>query len=87
MRGSALVTTVLESIATNIASSSPLSASNTSRCDICGAAAGAEIGKSVEGQRLLLLFGLLMVAIGLFGAVVPARRGLRVQPTDALKET
>ena len=42
MRGSALVTTVLESIATNIASSSPLSASSTWRCVICASApAGA----------------------------------------------
>ena len=34
MRGSALVTTVLESIATNIASRRPLRASSTSRCVI-----------------------------------------------------
>ena len=43
MRGSALETTVLESIATNIASSRPLRASSTSRCVIspaCSAAGG-----------------------------------------------
>lgn len=34
MRGSALLTTVLESMATNIARRRPLSASSTSRCDI-----------------------------------------------------
>ena len=34
IRGRALDTTVLDSIATNIASRSPLSASSTSRCDI-----------------------------------------------------
>ncbi|WP_066793638.1 sulfite exporter TauE/SafE family protein [Sphingomonas soli] len=32
---------------------------------IAGAALGAELGKSVDGQRLLLLFGLLMIAVGL----------------------
>jgi predicted permease len=37
--------------------------------------------------RLIVALAVLMVAIGLLGAVVPARRGLRVQPTDALKET
>ena len=42
MRGSALVTTVLDSIATNIASSRPLRASRTSRCVI---GAGWVLGK------------------------------------------
>lgn len=32
---------------------------------IVGAAIGAEIGKAVDGQQLLMLFGLLMVGIGL----------------------
>lgn len=32
---------------------------------VVGAALGAELGKSVDGQRLLLLFGLLMVGVGL----------------------
>jgi uncharacterized membrane protein YfcA len=30
-----------------------------------GAAAGAELGKAVDGKRLLMLFGLLMVGVGL----------------------
>jgi len=32
---------------------------------IVGAAAGAQLGKMVNGERLLMLFGMLMVAIGL----------------------
>ena len=32
---------------------------------VVGAAAGAELGKSVDGQRLLALFGLLMIGVGL----------------------
>jgi len=32
---------------------------------IVGAAIGAEIGKSVDGTRLLMLFGLLMIGVGL----------------------
>jgi uncharacterized membrane protein YfcA len=32
---------------------------------MAGAAGGAELGKMVDGRRLLLLFGVLMVAIGL----------------------
>ncbi|NML04729.1 sulfite exporter TauE/SafE family protein [Sphingomonas sp. G-3-2-10] len=32
---------------------------------IVGAALGAELGKSVDGLRLLLLFGLLMIGVGL----------------------
>jgi uncharacterized membrane protein YfcA len=31
---------------------------------VIGAAAGAQLGKMVDGHRLLLLFGLLMIAIG-----------------------
>src|SRR3546814_2203431 len=30
-----------------------------------GAAIGAEIGKAVDGSRLLMLFGLLMIGVGL----------------------
>ena len=30
-----------------------------------GAAGGAQLGKMVDGHRLLLLFGLLMIAVGL----------------------
>jgi len=32
---------------------------------VTGAAIGAEIGKAVDGQRLLMLFGLLMIGVGL----------------------
>jgi len=32
---------------------------------VAGATAGAELGKAVDGKRLLLLFGLLMIAVGL----------------------
>lgn len=32
---------------------------------VAGAAAGAELGKSIDGQHLLALFGLLMIAVGL----------------------
>ena len=32
---------------------------------VVGAAVGAEAGKAVEGQRLLVLFGLLMIAVGI----------------------
>src|SRR5690606_3339832 len=32
---------------------------------VIGAALGAELGKAVDGQRLLLLFGLLMIGVGL----------------------
>ncbi len=41
---------------------------------IAGAAAGAALGKAVDGQQLLTLFGLLMVAVG--GSMLrPARGG------------
>lgn len=32
---------------------------------VIGAAMGAEIGKAVDGQRLLMLFGLLMIGVGI----------------------
>ncbi len=32
---------------------------------IVGAALGAELGKAVDGKRLLALFGLLMIGVGL----------------------
>lgn len=40
---------------------------------IAGAAAGAQFGKAVDGQKLLALFGLLMIAIGLL--TLRPRRG------------
>ncbi|MFN4096335.1 MAG: sulfite exporter TauE/SafE family protein, partial [Sphingomonas sp.] len=41
---------------------------------VAGAAAGAELGKAMDGQRLLLLFGLLMITIGL--SMFRKRRGV-----------
>ena len=70
IRGSALVTTVLESMATNIASSSPLSASITSRCVICPVCSAGTA--SVTSARFMITRRLLwstifpMVAIGNF---------------------
>lgn len=40
---------------------------------IVGAALGAELGKAVDGQRLLVLFGLLMIGVGL--SMLRPRRG------------
>lgn len=40
---------------------------------VIGAAVGAEIGKAVDGQRLLFWFGILMIGIGL--SMVRERRG------------
>lgn len=40
---------------------------------VIGAALGAELGKAMDGGRLLLLFGLLMVGVGL--AMLRPRRG------------
>ena len=36
--------------------------------------------------RLIAAVAVLMVAVGLLAAVGPARRGLRIQPTEALRE-
>ena len=41
---------------------------------VTGAAIGAEIGKAVDGKRLLMLFGLLMIGVGL--SMLRRRRGL-----------
>lgn len=43
---------------------------------VAGAAAGAELGKAMDGQRLLLLFGVLMIAIGL--SMFRKRRGVEM---------
>lgn len=40
---------------------------------VAGAAIGAEIGKAVNGERLLLLFGLLMIGVG--AAMLRKRKG------------
>jgi len=41
---------------------------------VVGAALGAELGKAVDGRRLLILFGLLMIGIGLSMLVRRAKR-------------
>ena len=41
---------------------------------VIGAAIGAEIGKAVDGQRLLMLFGVLMIGVGL--SMLRKRRSL-----------
>lgn len=40
---------------------------------VIGAALGAEVGKAIDGRQLLLLFGLLMIGVGL--AMLRPRRG------------
>jgi ABC-type antimicrobial peptide transport system permease subunit len=44
-------------------------------------------GKLLEGTGVLLVPGTaaFMLAVGLLAAAGPARRGLRVQPTEALR--
>ena len=37
------------------------------------------------GVGLLPITALLMVLVGLFATIGPARRGLRIQPTEALR--
>ena len=45
-------------------------------------------GQMMGGKALVLLpsVGVVMCAVGLLAAVGPARRGLAVQPTEALRE-
>jgi predicted permease len=45
-------------------------------------------GQLMNGQGLVVLPGVaaLMAAVGLLAVVAPARRGLRIQPTEALRE-
>ena len=57
MRGSALVTMVLETIATNIASSRPLSASSTSRCVMAPGTGAAGASRSGAGGGVGLRHG------------------------------
>ncbi len=42
---------------------------------IAGSALGAHVGKAIDGQRLLVLFGLLMMAVGLAMLRAPATAG------------
>lgn len=48
-----------------------------------GASGGELMGQ--DGVVLLPGVAALMVAVGLLAAVGPARQGLRIQPTDALR--
>ena len=41
---------------------------------------------TTEAPRVLLVVPALMMVAGLFACVVPARRGLRIQPTAALRD-
>ncbi|MCR5869712.1 MULTISPECIES: sulfite exporter TauE/SafE family protein [unclassified Sphingomonas] len=52
---------------------------------VVGAAAGAELGKAIDGQRLLLLFGLLMIAIGL--TMLRERRGVEMPDVRLTRDT
>ena len=49
---------------------------------VAGATLGAEVGKATDGQRLLALFGLLMIVIG---ATMLRERGDRENPDVCLK--
>jgi putative ABC transport system permease protein len=49
------------------------------------AASGGEL-MSGRGRVLLPAFGVIMALVALLGALGPARRGLRIQPTEALRE-
>ena len=51
---------------------------------VTGAAIGAELGKAVDGGRLLALFGLLMIAVG---ASMLRKRKTAVQPDIRLTRT
>lgn len=56
---------------------------------VAGAAAGAALGKAVEGQKLLFLFGLVMVAVALAmlrpKAAVAGDPGVRINPGIAVR--
>jgi len=45
------------------------------------------IERPKEWEPVLLLTSLLVAVIGLFACIGPARRGLRIQPMDALRES
>lgn len=55
---------------------------------VIGALGATVIGDQVatEGPGLLLAVTALMLTVGLLACAVPARRALRIQPTEALKE-
>jgi hypothetical protein len=55
---------------------------------IIGLALAAVLDAGLQGgyARLLPVVALLMVAVGMVAALGPARRGLRIQPTEALRD-
>ena len=48
-------------------------------------AIGQELG-SAEGAAFLFVVPALMMVAGLLAATGPARRGLRIEPTEAIRE-
>lgn len=52
---------------------------------VIGAALGAELGKAIDGQRLLMLFGLLMIGVGL--SMFKARRGAEAPDVRLTRES
>ena len=48
------------------------------------AVSGGELLGSI-GRPLLPAMSIVMIAVGLIAAIGPARRGLRIQPTEALR--
>jgi hypothetical protein len=55
---------------------------------LVGLAFAAMLDLGLEGGYTALLApaALLMLTVGMLAAVGPARRGLRIQPTEALRE-
>ena len=54
---------------------------------LTGLAAQAMISEGLDGREIILLVvaAALMIGVGILAAAVPARRALRVQPTEALR--
>ncbi|MCJ8157532.1 sulfite exporter TauE/SafE family protein [Sphingomonas sp. LaA6.9] len=52
---------------------------------VVGAAIGAEIGKAIDGERLLMLFGLLMIGVG--AAMLRPRKGAANPDVRLSRET
>ncbi|MGH7449650.1 MAG: hypothetical protein ACRELT_18900 [Longimicrobiales bacterium] len=55
---------------------------------LVGLALAAILDLGLEGRYTALLppVALLMLTVGMLAAAGPARRGLRIQPTEALRE-
>lgn len=52
---------------------------------VVGAALGAEVGKAFDGKKLLLLFGVLMIGVGL--AMLRTRRGIEMPGVRLTRES